>query len=132
MCCFLSLFVFACPGGVIDIDWSGDDLLASGSIDGSILIRDVQNDKEIRVPRDISPPSSSPPPQPAAAAEAAAAAKGGDEGGDLAAAATAATVTTASEVATLRWNADGTLLAIVDSSSIVGVRIRETLKTKRH
>ncbi|OEH76744.1 WD-40 repeat-containing protein [Cyclospora cayetanensis] len=78
--------------GVIDLDWSGDRLLASGAIDGAVIVVDVEDGTEIR--------------------------KQELAGEDVAAKESASA---AAEVATLRWNAAGKLLAIVDSSSVVEV-----------
>ena len=110
-CVCLSLSPFAL-GGVIDLDWSGDRLLASGSIDGAVIIRDAKDGSLIQVPRETAAAANKPSSH--AVADAASEKHEVAEGDTAAAPATA-------EVATLRWNAAGRLLAIVDSSSVVEV-----------
>ncbi|KAL8273624.1 hypothetical protein Esti_002446 [Eimeria stiedai] len=134
---FVQALTYKHQNGVIDLDWSGDRLLASGSIDGVVIVKDAKTGNELLVPR--------PPLAAAAAAVAAAAAmpaakpEDAFEPGSAAAAAAqlqhqqrqqqyqagdaaaADASAAAAEVATLRWNAAGKLLAIVDSSCVVGV-----------
>ncbi|CDI80520.1 transducin beta-like protein 1 (TgTBL1), putative [Eimeria acervulina] len=140
---FTETLTYSHASGVIDLDWSGDRLLASGSIDGTVLVRDADTGVEMKVPRTAAAAAAAAAAAgtdgadrsgsgPSAAAFAAAAAAPGAEGAlaekqgeagdaDAAAAAAAAAAPAAAEVATLRWNGAGNRLAIVDASCVVQV-----------